>query len=429
MDEKSPGRSSAAFRLDWLDILRILCALEIIGLHWLRAGRSVGLFGSAADPVSLVDVDWGDTGRGLAGLHALILPGSDWSPGSIARNTLGILFALGWQAVNVFILMSGLSLGLSYKRPDSWAGLARWYVRRAGRILPPYYLVALPIVCLGLAFLVVAGHHGGMIGHLAEKVHGLLPDPWEETLLTHVFLVDPSQPQWIAKFFSPAWWFVPAILVAYLAFPFFHLVLRGLGALVAVLLALLTTLVSYALFQAGLLYLNAWYFAVLQEAFSFMLGIVIGRALLDPSQRQRIQHLLGTWTALAAGLALFCIGNIAALFHATYAASSPLYTCGLALILAMPSVRLARSRAVVRQAKRVDAFHVYLLHQPLAFPVAVLAAAVLGGNGIVLAFPIYLLLVLAVALVFGLIWRSLAAVASRRAGGPTDRYRPADLRA
>jgi peptidoglycan/LPS O-acetylase OafA/YrhL len=386
-------------RVKWLDVLRLLCALEIVGFHWLRAGHNAGLFGDPDDSLSLVEAYWGDSGRGFAGLHYLLIDRADTTFPSIATNLIGLLFGFGWETVNVFILLSGLSL--SFSTASLRGRLHRWYIRRASRIMVPYYIVALPIVCAAFVFCHFAALWAGSPGRLAEKVHSSTAGPWEWTILKHLVLLDPTQPQWIASFFSRAWWFVPAILVAYLFFPLFHIALRRLGTIATLLFASGLSFLSYRLVQQGTLLLNAWYFVVLNEAFSFTLGMAIGTVLRGSRGRRLIERMLETWTVIGLGLALFAMGNLANLFHATFAISSPLYTCGMAMVLGGVSKRLSRFTTLVKLARRIDIYHLYLIHQPLAFPAAVLAGLSLGSLGLVLGFPLYLLAVVAVALLLG----------------------------
>ncbi len=56
-------------RLGYLDVLRLLCTIEIMGFHWLRAAHVTGLFGVSGTTVSLADAYWGDSGRGLEGVY------------------------------------------------------------------------------------------------------------------------------------------------------------------------------------------------------------------------------------------------------------------------------------------------------------------------------------------------------------------------
>jgi hypothetical protein len=283
------------------------------------------------------------------------------------------------------------------------------------RILLPYYCIAGPLLAAALIFRGAFTGHSGVLGAFAEKIDGLIPGTWDHVLLIHAFLVDPSRPQWVASFFSPAWWFVPAILVGYACFPMMLFCLDRFGSRVSLLVAFCITLVSYQLVLDDILLDNAWYFVVLNECFSFVLGMAVGRSLLDASGRRRILDFLGSWRALGIGLALFVVGNVLNWFAVTYPLASPAYSTGMSMVLGFLAIRLARFGALSRLAQRVDIYLLYLLHQPFAFPVALICARTLGRAGLSLGLLIFLALVSGgVAIVGALLQRLTAGERPRR---------------
>ena len=109
-------------------------------------------------------VDYLDGVRGVAALYVTLCHA--WSPLFQLSRTpwgrLGVGFAdYGHQAVDVFLVLSGFCLMLPVVRHGTLAGGAwGFYVRRARRILPPYY-AALGLCLLLLLLLPLFSHHHG----------------------------------------------------------------------------------------------------------------------------------------------------------------------------------------------------------------------------------------------------------------------------
>ena len=96
-----------AGRVVWLDVLRLICAIAIVGFHWLRACFSHAAFGRG-ELRSLID-PYRNPGLGTGQFHYLLLDRTGPPAASLVNDALGWLFGFGWEAVNVFILLSGLS--------------------------------------------------------------------------------------------------------------------------------------------------------------------------------------------------------------------------------------------------------------------------------------------------------------------------------
>ncbi len=386
-------------RLEWLDVLRVLCALEIVGFHWLRACFNNGAFGRG-DPVSLID-PYRSPGRGLSEVHYLLLDRSGPLPAALATDALGWLFGFGWVAVNVFILLSGLSLTLQAARTGGVGDLRRWYGQRLQRVLVPFYLVALPVVMAAYGFKATAAGRHGLLGQLGDKVAAQMPGNFVGVIAKHLFLVDVTQQQFVATFFAPAWWFVPTIVVGYLVFPILLAVFRRVSVAIWLCSALIVTVASYGLSQAGVLLENAWYFIPGQELFSFAVGIALGHHLAESGAEVRLRQRLGSASAMLLNAVLFTLGTVLAWFAPTYAFSSPLYTLGATGILGFAAVRISTRPSVVRLCQMIDPYHLYLLHQPLAFPLAAVAAAAMGAWATSAGILLFLPLCWAVAATFG----------------------------
>ena len=373
--------------LPWLNVLRLLCALEIVGFHWLRATYRLGLFGCAG--ALNVVADYQDTRLALHGFAPVLSQACKPHATALINEVLGVLFGYGWEAVNVFIVISGfvLALGLPSARPSGF--WRQWYSRRLTRILLPYYRIALPFITVFILLLHLPGKHAGLLGRFQAKLSTLFSGGILSTYLTHIFLIDPTRRHWVVAFFSPAWWFVPAILVAYLFFPAFVALIEKLGTRTFLLAAFCLTVCAYQLTATGYLVNNGWYFVVLNECFGFSLGIAAGSLWRHPESRATLQRALGGSFATLLGFALVLLGNVGNWFRAAYPFSSPIFTLGLCLIGFQLSTQLARSRRV-RAVASLDAYLLYLLHQPLATPFAIVSLMLLRGRTAALGLPLYL---------------------------------------
>jgi hypothetical protein len=239
-----------------------------------------------------------------------------------------------------------------------------------------------------------------------------LADPIGIELAKHLFLFDPRQSFWITDFFSPAWWFIPPILVAYLCFPLFWRGLDRLGLGVMLTVTFAAPAIAYVLTGDNLLPEHGPYFVVFHESFNFVLGIAIGRALAIESARERVRRLIARPVSLVVGAGLFSLGNLANWFPVSFPVCSAMLTLGLTLILGFMAAWLARIAWVLTLSRRVDGYHIYLLHQWLAFPLVLITVDAFGAAtphpGFSVGLVAYVALVILVVLVFErIIWRPL----------------------
>ena len=103
------------------------------------------------------------------------------------------VFKFGYFGVDVFIILSGFGLCFSYER----SSVLSFYVRRLKRILPLYWLAVLLVICLGFLF------------HFREY-----------TFTQGISYLTTLSYYGIGGVMSN--WFVSAILILYLLFPFFY---------------------------------------------------------------------------------------------------------------------------------------------------------------------------------------------------------------
>ena len=386
-------------RIAWLDVLRLICAIEIVGFHWLRACLNNAAFGRG-ELRSLID-PYRNPGLGTGQFHYLLLDRTTPAPASLVNDALGWVFGFGWEAVNVFILLSGLSLALQAGRAGGIGTLAQWYTRRLVRVLLPFYLVAIPAVLAAFAFLAFATGRPGLLGHLAEKVASQATGSLAGSLAKHLFLIDLSQPHFMPFLFASAWWFVPAIVVGYLVFPFLLAAYRRTSLAVWLLGSFAVSVVSYRLSQIGVLLDDTWYFVPCQELFSFAVGIAVGDRLARAGFESKLRRRLGSPYVAAAASSLFAVGNVVSWFIPTYAFGSPLYSLGMTGGLAFVAIHLSKMPFVLRLCSKLDPYNLYLLNQPLAFPLAAVAVAIFGAWATAAGLVVFLLLCLSAAMVFG----------------------------
>ncbi|WP_218079971.1 acyltransferase family protein [Anthocerotibacter panamensis] len=365
-------------RLEWLDGLRFLCALEIVLFHWLRACLKAGLFSNSGAPPGFRSLVWAYRNSNTAWDTArYLLLDSHSGLAALLTNTVGLLGGFGWEAVEVFILISGFSLSLSLGNwPQESGYWLKWYQRRLKRVLLPFYWVAgaflIPFLSLryGLSQFEVPP-----FDRIQAQVQALVSTDSVNLLVSHSLLINPWAQQGRASFFAPAWWFVPAIVGAYLAFPWMFWVLKHKGAAVLLGATFLVSMIAYQLLQAGWLIENAWYDILLIEPCLFALGMVLGQKF-RAAQQQWTQALLTPWALLVA-LLLVLLGNLLNWFTPTYPLSSLVFTPGLT-ILGFRLAHLLQRLALFRHLSTVDSYHLYLIHQPFAYPVALGLGYLLG---------------------------------------------------
>ncbi|MBW4602890.1 MAG: acyltransferase [Calothrix sp. FI2-JRJ7] len=123
----------------------------------------------------------------------------------------------GWQGVHIFIILS--AFGLTYSRlsrnKNSWK---EWFIKRAARILPSYWL----IVLIGFLLVMMNSILNYIFKHdnLVHTIHLLVSTTAKaiiDILLLRNFFVKLQ-----SGFPNPALWFVPFIISFYLIFPWLY---------------------------------------------------------------------------------------------------------------------------------------------------------------------------------------------------------------
>lgn len=417
---RSEAASTKPTRLVWLDITRVLCAVMILGIHWLRASFKVHLFGDH-QPVSLV-INYQDHNLGFGMFNYVLVGGTGHSLAVWLTNLIGVFGGFGWEGVSALIIVSGFSLTISLKnRRPSGSDWLSWIAKRIVRILVPFYLVAIPFLLAYLVALGAVSHiHGAFAQGLSIKLHSLLQTPPLGVALSHTLLFDPFEKQWQPYFFAPAWWFIPAILLAYALFPLILSASRTIGRIPVLVVSAAVTLVSYQLANGGILVDENWYYIVLQESFNFTLGVVIGQCWLDRRQRRFLERALFSRWSFAVALLVFIAGNVANWFPEGRLFASMLYGVSLLVMISVIAKQLEKSR-FADLILRVDAYDLYLVHQPFAFPLALAARILLHGYAVFVGWFVFVGVAVSASLVLSavqkrLFRRSVTPVALRAAG-------------
>ena len=395
-------------RLVWLDITRVLCALMILGIHWLRASYNVQLFG-IGDPNNLVMDYQGHVGGAAALWHHLFIAGTAPALSVWLTNLIGLFGGFGWQAVSALIIISGFSLAIAqHGKTLDRAQWFAWYGKRAKRILIPYYMVALPLLAICVAVILILQHmHGNVAFILLTKLVSQFKTPYIGVVTSHLFLFDPWQFQWGADFFAPAWWFIPAILLAYVTYPFVRGWSRYGRGIPLLLGSAAITIVAYSLSDAYVLMNESWYYIVLQQSFNFSLGVVLANMWLG-SSRPALLRLISDRRAFFVALAVFVIGNICNWTPAIRPVAGMLYGPSLLLMIVILSKGLEKQPRVSRAITSVDSYDLYLVHQPFAFPIALIAKMAFHLYGVFFGWFIFVAVAAGVARLLSIVQRPRA---------------------
>jgi len=299
-------------------------------------------------------------------------------------------------------------------------GWVAWYEKRAKRILLPFYVVAFAFLALyGIAFAALP-HLGSHVAAVADaKLRGQFSTPPLGVVLSHTLLFDPFARDWSADFFAPAWWFIPAILLAYVLYPFAWNAARIARGIPLLLTAALVSVAAFSLSDAGVLINETWYYIVLQESFNFCLGIVLGGVWLGTG-RDALNRFLGDGRVASAAFVVFVLGNVANWSPDVRPVASMLYGPSLVVVLVFLSKQLERRPNVARALTRVDPYDLYLVHQPFAFPIALVAGAVLHGYAVFIGWFVFVAVAIGASNVLTAVQSRIAAARSH-AGNASPR--------
>ena len=183
-----------------------------------------------------------DSLRGIAALYVVLVhaeqivaPDHEKIP-SFLKNILS-LFAFGHYSVDLFIVLSGFCLMLPVLRNGGFlrSSLKSFFLRRAQRILPPYY--AALALSIGILLMLISAPSKGL-GALAFPIT-------TENILTHIFLIHDLFRSDVSKINSPLW-SISVEWRIYFLFPLFVWAWRTWGGWKTVIT---TSGLSYLLFS------------------------------------------------------------------------------------------------------------------------------------------------------------------------------------
>jgi hypothetical protein len=96
------------------------------------------------------------------------------------------------------------------------------------------------------------------------------------------------------------------------------------------------------------------------------------------------------------------------------------------MILGFVAAWLARIPAILTLARRADGYHIYLLHQWLAYPLVLVTVTLFGAAaptlGFASGFVVYIVFTIVVVLIFErVVWRPIAYALNRKPATPAPR--------
>jgi peptidoglycan/LPS O-acetylase OafA/YrhL len=256
---------------------------------------------------------------------------------------------LGYHAVGVFLLLSGLGLTYSLAQfvdpPSGWTG---WYRDRLLRLYPMYWA--------------------------AHIVYLITPFAWTGEPIDYRFLLSlagdrffPAEP--LFYYLNTAWWYFGLLIQLYFVFPLLFRMLQKIGPVAFLIITGLVTLISRYLllcvFHVSGDYVQGAFFGC--RLFEFALGMVIGLYLRR--DRVTLERRLFSTPTLLIGIAIYASGFLTYHSAATYTFSDPMFTTGLFVIVAHFASALGRIRSIASPVARVGfySYGLYLIHQPLVF--------------------------------------------------------------
>jgi len=196
----------------YLDILKCIGIIGVVGVHLLMT-------------LELSSVDFFPSSQGIrSNIFALLnYSNLDNSIVTFPLKVTILPFELGWQAVHIFIFVSGFGLYLSYlkkqsrqaKSPSVELPWYQWLQKRLNRILPKYWVVLTIIVIVKIAFVI--------IDWLGESGQQIFPNRVIILSIQYLMSISLIRGFTQASFYSlaGALWFIPLILGMYLVFPIF----------------------------------------------------------------------------------------------------------------------------------------------------------------------------------------------------------------
>jgi peptidoglycan/LPS O-acetylase OafA/YrhL len=335
----------------------------------------------------------------------------------------------GWQAVHVFIVLSGFGLAYSCLKKNRQPYEKVWYLARVRRVLPGYWFAVLLSLPLLIVLRLITGHD--LYPSFIRTFLNLL-------LLTNFF----------EKYMggaAGAFWYIPFIIGCYLIFPFLYTQLRkhctvwghlAILLVVAVVEFLYRAISIYWLDGLPISYDHAEFFGLLPESVSplnylsdsvmygffqrrspfgffpsriaeFTLGMMAAFAIFHHGQRVN-RLLLNVYTGLTGMLIWF--GGQVLVIVGLWGWIFADFVLALGLLLWMPNVAYLfqkLSRPIFRSFTWLGiwSFYIYLTHQPFLRLCQRLESVFLPvDTGVFIGLTLFGLAIVATCLASRLVW-------------------------
>lgn len=303
---------------------------------------------------------------GLAGNIKNLQVFSDGGFIGFIKNLFSYLFIYGFTSVNVFLVLSGFVLALSFynkgeftviKRGLDWL---RYFLKRFERILIPFYISII----------------GGIIFWLLRNI--LFPElsapPLFQAfdvvkLLFFPLLFFDIQ---FLQLFNGDYWFIPLILQLYLLFPVLYWILKKTGVKGFLFLTFVIT-VLFRLYAAYFLSSvpmgvnhpseNSYrlFSFFLPRLFEFSFGM--GLAYIHATKKDIIKKFHGV-VPFFAGIIITFSGSFFNMYQWGWSLSDPIIAVGLFIIFLNIGIWLSRKERVAAFLSKISAsaYEIFLLH-------------------------------------------------------------------
>jgi peptidoglycan/LPS O-acetylase OafA/YrhL len=156
-----------------------------------------------------------------------------------AINIIPFLYYLGFGAVGVFFILSGLGLAIKYSKEKL---TLRKYLKQIIKLLIPYF-IAIPVTFIINYALQYIWLQSGIISQMPQPFEIYTPNQYIESYLIFTRWFSDR----LALNFVGTWWFVGIILQFYLLFPLLFNIAKKLGPKNFLIIALLISFIYRAI--------------------------------------------------------------------------------------------------------------------------------------------------------------------------------------
>ncbi len=281
---RAESHKEAATRLLWVEYLK---AFALIWIVWNHAAERLFGYPLIANP----GPDWPPLTDRVAQLYPL----QGFGVWDLPVNLLRYAGWFGDQGVGLFVVASGFGLtwGLLHTVGNQPLRLGKFYLRRAERVYPMWWMAHLVFAILWL--LTGKGFSPLTVGY------------W---LSFFGIRITPE----LLYLFAPAWWYVGLLIQLYFVYPLIWEALRRYGP-TSVLIV--TCGIAVAVRGAGLLHFDSYVDAWNRGAFfvtrlpEFVVGVYFAARLFDDPEKTR--RMFVSWPAIAAAVAFYLAGTLLSL--------------------------------------------------------------------------------------------------------------------